>query len=354
MLNETEIKSIKEHLENAKNPIFLFDNDPDGLCSFLLLRRYLGRGMGVAIKSLPGLNQSYFRKVEEFKADYIFVLDKPIIDKEFIELADKAGIPLVHIDHHHVPKSETIYYYNTFYSSGKIEPVSYICYKITGRNEDAWIAAIGCITDSFIPEFLEEIKIKYPGLIDAKYENAFDILYKTTFGKICMILSFGIKDKTSNIVSLMKFLMKCDNPYDILEENGKTRIFMKRYNELNKKYQAILRKSKTSVRDEVVFFTYSGDLSINQYISNALFYKYPNKIIICIYIKGNIANLSTRWKEDIRTALVNAIKNIEGASGGGHEHAAGGRIPADKIPEFKVNLLREIEKIKSEKRKESQ
>ncbi|MEM4271091.1 MAG: DHHA1 domain-containing protein [Candidatus Pacearchaeota archaeon] len=350
MLTEKEIKEIRNHLDNAKNPIFLFDNDPDGLCSFLILQRYTGRGKGVAIKSLPGLDKSYFRKVEEFKADYIFVLDKPLIDKEFIELADKAGIPLVHIDHHNVPKSQTIYYYNTFYSSGLIEPVSYLCYKITERKEDEWIAAIGCITDSFIPDFITNIELKYPGLIDAPYKTAFDILYKTTFGKICMIISFGIKDSTTNIVSLIRFLMKCNHPRDILEENGKTRTFLKRFNEINKKYQAIIKKAEEHAKEEILFFTYSGDLSINQYISNYLFYKYPEKIIVCIYIKGNIANLSTRWKGDIRTAVVNAIKGIEGASGGGHEHAAGGRIPADAVQKFKENLLKEIERLKKEKR----
>jgi len=348
MLNDKEIKELREHLESAKNPIFLFDNDPDGLCSFLILQRYLGRGRGVAIKSLPGLDKSYFRKVEEFKADYIFVLDKPVIAKEFIELADKAGIPLVHIDHHNVPKSETVYYYNTFYSSGLIEPVSYLCYKIAGRKEDAWISAIGCITDSFLPDFLEEIELKYPGLIDAKYKTAFDVLYNTTFGKACMIISFGIKDRTTNIVSLIRFLIKCNNPRDILEENGKTSTFMKRFNEINKKYQAIIKKAEEHVKEEVIFFTYSGDLSINQYVSNYLFYKYPEKIIICLYLRGNIVNLSTRWNKDIRTAVVNAIKDIEGASGGGHEHAAGGRMPADAVQKFKENILKEIEKIKRE------
>jgi len=348
MLTEEEIKELKNHLENAKNPIFLFDNDPDGLCSFILLRRYLGRGRGVAIKTIPDLDKSYFRKVEEFKADYIFVLDKPVISEGFIELAEKQGIPIVHIDHHNVPKTEKAYYYNTFYSSGKAEPVSYICYKVVGRKEDAWIAAIGCITDSFIPEFLEEVEAKYPGMIDAKYKTAFDILYNTTFGKICMIVSFGIKDRTSNIISLMKFLINCNNPREILEENSKTRVFLKRYQEINRKYQAILKKAEAHAKGKVLTFIYSGDLSINQYISNALFYKYPDKLILCFFIKGNIANLSARWSKDVRTAVINAVKNIEGASAGGHEHAVGGRIPADKIQEFKKALLKEAEKIESQ------
>ena len=73
MLTEKQVKEIHEHLEKAQNPIFFFDNDPDGLCSFLLLQRYIERGKGVAIKSFPSLDASYCRKVEELNADYVFI-----------------------------------------------------------------------------------------------------------------------------------------------------------------------------------------------------------------------------------------------------------------------------------------
>ena len=49
MLSEKQVKEIREHLEKAQNPLFFFDNDQDGLCSFLLLQRYIGRGKGIAI-----------------------------------------------------------------------------------------------------------------------------------------------------------------------------------------------------------------------------------------------------------------------------------------------------------------
>ena len=77
MLTEKQVKEIREHLEKAQAPIFFFDNDADGLASFLLLRRYINRGKGVAIKSFPDLNESYARKLYELKPDYVFVLDKP-------------------------------------------------------------------------------------------------------------------------------------------------------------------------------------------------------------------------------------------------------------------------------------
>jgi len=71
MITSKQIEEIREHLEKAQNPIFLFDNDPDGLCSFLLLRRYVERGKGVPVRSFPGLTDSYIKKIRELNADYV-------------------------------------------------------------------------------------------------------------------------------------------------------------------------------------------------------------------------------------------------------------------------------------------
>ena len=120
MLTQKQVKEIKEHLEQAQNPLFFFDNDPDGLCSFLLLQRWLGRGKGVPIKSFPDLSKDYFRKVSELGADYVFILDKPVISTEFFEEVEKFNVPVVWIDHHEVQVEipEFIHYYNPLlYSS---------------------------------------------------------------------------------------------------------------------------------------------------------------------------------------------------------------------------------------------
>ena len=59
MLTLKQITEIREHLEKAQNPLFLFDNDNDGLTSFLILQRFIGRGKGIAIKTFPDLNIFY-------------------------------------------------------------------------------------------------------------------------------------------------------------------------------------------------------------------------------------------------------------------------------------------------------
>src|SRR3989344_2168231 len=108
MFTPQQEKELKEHLEKAQNPVFYYDNDADGLCSYLLLRRYLGRGKGVAVKSYPDLNAQYASKAKEFNSDYVFVLDKPLLSQEFVKEIDEMQIPLVWIDHHDVKGNDVI------------------------------------------------------------------------------------------------------------------------------------------------------------------------------------------------------------------------------------------------------
>ena len=47
-LTEKQYEDIRRELDECKNPLFFFDDDDDGLTSFLILRRFLGRGRGVS------------------------------------------------------------------------------------------------------------------------------------------------------------------------------------------------------------------------------------------------------------------------------------------------------------------
>ncbi len=344
MLTEKEILEIREHLEKAQNPLFFFDNDNDGLTSFLLLRRYIDRGRGVAIKSFPDLDISYYRKIAELEPDYIFILDKPSVSNEFIERVKKDNLPIVWIDHHQVemPKDKEINYYNPFFSSKSNEPVSYLAYKITNKKEDIWLALIGCISDCYIPDFYPEFEEKYPELAKENPKSAFDIFYNSEIGRISRILNFSLKDSTTNVVNMIRFMMRVKEPVDILEENSKTKQILKRYNEINLKYQELMERARIYAGEKLVYFQYGGSLSLSSDLANQLSYEFSDKIIVTVYLKGDIANISMRGKNVLKLTL-EVIKNIEGASGGGHEGATGVKMNVSDLPNFKKkieNLIR--------------
>jgi len=340
MLTKKQIKEIKEHLEKAQNPIFFFDNDPDGLCSFLLLQRYIKRGKGVAIKSFPEMTAEYFRKVSELNADYIFILDKPVVSNSFFEEVKNFNIPVVWIDHHDVQAKipEFVNYYNTSLNRfKKNEPVTYLCYRITERKEDLWLAVVGCIFDRYIPDFYPEFIRLYPDLA-IKSKDAFDIFYKSQIGNIAKMFCFALKDRTSNVVKMIKFLMLVKSPYEVLEETGKNREMHSRFKQIYRKYQKLLEKAK-AVADSgrVLFFQYAGDLSISADLSNELSYSFPDKIVVVVYIQGVKGNVSARGKK-VREIILKAIKGLERATGGGHENAVGAQVRVEDLEKFRENI----------------
>src|SRR5271157_4272435 len=168
MLTKKQVVEIREHLNNSANPLFLFDNDPDGLCSFLLLQKYIGRGKGFPIRSFPDLNESYFRRAIELNADSIFILDKPLVSGEFFKRVQEVNMPVIWIDHHKVDKKDIppfVHYYNPVFNKKKTdEPVTALCYQINNNKNLIWIAVVGSIFDRFLPNFYKSFKDKFSDL----------------------------------------------------------------------------------------------------------------------------------------------------------------------------------------------
>ena len=346
MLKEAQIKEIRNFLLHYQNPVFFFDNDTDGLCSFLLLRRYLGKGKGVSITSFPELNESFFRKVKELKSDSIVILDKPLVSKEFLKKSEEDNLPVLWIDHHissGVSIPNFVNYYNPNFDKKEetsSESTTSYCYQVTNKKSDLWIAIAGSIADHFLPDYYSEFKKEYPDLsIDSS--NPFEVLFDSQIGKISHILDFSLKDKTSNVVRLLKFLIEVKTPYEVLYEDSKNYLIYKRYKEINKKYQILINRALSFTNKKFIFFKYSGNLSISGELANELSYRFPNKFILVVYVKGQKATLSMRGK-NIREIFLKVIKNMKGITGGGHVDAIGGSMSLEKLDEFKKIFLKEI------------
>lgn len=342
MLSKKQVEEIKEHLEKAQNPVFFFDNDVDGLCSFLLLRRYIERGRGVAIKSFPDLSVDYFRKVRELNADYIFILDKHAVSKEFFKEVEQVNIPVVWIDHHDVEVGDLPNFVSYFNPSR--EPVTAFCYQITQREEDLWIAIVGCISDRYLPSYYTNFQKSYPELtIDS--DNAFEIVFNSEIGKIERMLNYGLKDSITNVVNMLKFLFKAKTPYDVLEENNKNKRIHERFREIDVKSKLLMKKAMAIAegKSNVLIFEYGGEMAISANLSNALMHRFPEKVIVVIYNKGATATISVRG-ENVRDKVQKIIEKFDNATCGGHEDAVGAKIILKDLDEFKEKVKKVFEK----------
>ncbi|MBU2612394.1 MAG: hypothetical protein KKB62_01590, partial [Nanoarchaeota archaeon] len=288
MLRKKEIEEIREHLLRAQNPLFYFDNDQDGLCSYLLLRKFSGKGNGVPVKTSP-LGKDYAGRIKEFNPDYIFILDQPVISDEFFEEVKEKNIPLVWVDHHEtqiekIPKE--VFYFNPLFSDGKNEPVTKICYEVTKRKEDLWILIAGCLADKFFPEEYKNFSKVYPDLtIDSRVP--FKIFYESEIGKVSRMMGTGLKDRTSMVMKMIRFLLNARTPYEVLEEKKENIEMHKRFHEIDSKLKVLFEKAKNSLgKGKVLFFRYAGDTSMSADISNRLSYEFPEKIVVVAFLRG--------------------------------------------------------------------
>lgn len=346
MLSAQKLDEIREFVEKAQNPLFFFDNDVDGLAAFLLLQRFRGKGKGVAIKSFPELSEAYARKLHELNPDYIFILDKPLIEKGFREQASQLGMPIVWIDHHPIPeysKEQNIYYFNPMQDeTPSNEPVSYSCYMATKKKADEWIAMMGCISDWFIPEFAESFSKEYPDLFPRTQDPA-KALYKTELGTIIKMLSFALMDRTTIVVQMLKNLLTLRSPRELLEVTPKTASIHQRYDQINRKYEKLVEKAREigSNKSKLLFFQYGGELSLSGAIANKLLYYNQDKMVVVAYIKGTKANIALRGTTDIRQIAIKAMVGIQGSCEG-HKQSCGGTVSVEDLPKFRDNLLKAL------------
>jgi len=342
MLIEKEINEIKEHLDRAQNPLFYFDNDQDGLSSYLLFRRFLERGNGVPVKTSP-LGMEYYRRVEEFEPDYIFILDQPTVSKEFFEKLRETNLPVVWIDHHETNIEEIpewVNYYNPLFNETKSnDPVTALAYQITNRKEDLWVAVLGSISDKYFPSFYSDFLLKYPDL-GLESDDAFEILYNSPIGKIARIVGSGLKDRTSLVMKMIRFLIKVKTPYEVLEEKTDNSFFHKRFNLIDEKLKKLLEKArKDYLGGNFLFFKYSGETSMSADIANRLSYEFDGVTIVVAFVKGVRVNISIRGK-GIRENVLKLIEQFPFSKGGGHDNAVGVQIDVDQLEEFKEKLER--------------
>lgn len=338
MLTKKQINEIREILNNSNSPFFFFDNDPDGLCSFLLLQKFVKKGRGFPMKASLDSSEIYLRKIDEFNPDCVFILDKPVISLDFFKKIHELNLPVVWIDHHDIDKRDIpdfVRYYNPLFNRKKTsEPVTALCYQINNDKNLMWLAIAGCVSDRFLPDFYKEFKKKYPDLAISSKE-AYDIFYNSQIGRIARIFSFALKDRTTNVVNMMKFLMRTSTPYEVLEDSPPNHTMHERFEQIESKYKKLLGKAiKIEKKSkDILFFKYGGELSISADLSNELIYLFPKKIIVVIYLAGIKANISVRGK-NIREKVIESIKDLNGATGGGHKDAAGAQVRAEDLEEF--------------------
>ena len=341
MIPEKEIEEIRKHLRDAENPLFLFDDDADGLTSFLLLWRFIKRGYGIPIKGSPKITEENIKKIEEFKADKLFIIDKAVLPQDVI---NKIKVPIIYIDHHPIQEIKGTHYYNPLkYDPTDSRPTSYWCYKVT--QQDLWIAMIGIVGDWHVPDEIKELNKQYPNILN-KQKKPNDILYNSELGKLIKIFEFSLKGSMKDSMQCIKVLTRIDSPDEILKQTTpKGKFVYKHFEKINQRYEKRLKDAiECKTESKVLLYTYPPDKdSFTSPISNELMHLNPNKVIIVAKIRNDSVNMSLRTskiKIDLPEIIKKSLEGLEGY-GGGHKTACGAHIKKEDFNEF-INRFKKL------------
>jgi len=334
----TELNKVRKQLQECGRPLFLFDDDPDGLSSFLLLYRMVKAGKGIPLKGII-LDEHQAQRVNEYSPDLVIVLDKPKVAQEFFS---KVRAPCIWIDHHEPQEVKGVSYVNPRTKNNENISTSQLCYQIT--QEDPWIAVVGIVADWQLPpkQLWKLCEEKYPGYLPAKTKDAPTALFTTKIGELARVFSFNLKGKTSDVLASIKILTRIQEPKELLEkEHPQARLVMKKYEQKLKEYEQILNSIEVDKENPLLLYSYSHEKnSFTVDISNELLYKHPDKVIVIARQSNGSYKCSLRAKNiRLDKVLEKILQEING-TGGGHEHACGAVIPQEEFSLF-IEILQE-------------
>ena len=332
MLPDDKLQELKAELDSAVNPLFVFDKDTDGLCSFLQLYHYKGEGNYFPIKTRDwGANLLY--KVKSYQPDKVFFLDIPTIPQEFV---DELNIPAIQIDHHlggEEVKGLKIFNPRT-YDKADASPTSTICYNVV--KHDLWLCAVGTIADWFISKETKEFAQLHPDLLDGSITVPDTAMFESKIGLLGQIFNFVLKGKSEDVDRNIELVKSIKSPEEILDqttENGKE--LYKRFRQNYEVYERTLKEAEEQISDEKVFvFIYQqSEITFSTELANELIHKHKDKIIIVGRIGHDEYKMSLRGDVEIRSKLLKALEGLDG-DGGGHDKACGAHVAVKDFDTF--------------------
>ena len=334
-------EDLRKEFETAHRPLYFFDDDPDGLASFLLVYRFIGEGKGVPAKAGPTLDDTYAKVVDDYKPDKIFVLDIPIIEQEFL---DKVNVPVVWVDHHEPVKRRGVKYFNPkLKSKTGYYPTSYLCYSAV--RQDLWIAMVGIVGDYSLLH-ANDLAKEYPGLIRKNLKDPGKALFSCRIGELTRVFSFALMGANSEAMQHVRTLSRIKDPNEILDQTTPAGKFIyRKYNRFSRMFSKFLEDARGAIdkKSKIILFIYEDDkYSLTKDLAGQLKYENPTKTVIVGRKKDDDVRMSIRGK-NIRPVLARALVGIEGY-GGGHQNACGANVKVRDLERFVENFKRELKK----------
>ncbi len=348
MIPDALLAKARQMLERAARPLFLHDDDCDGVSCFVMCSQFCKDGTGACVKQSPTLSKMYLRKVEECGPDLIVILDKPDVEEEFFKGVSQ---PVLWIDHHQ-PRTDLVARYpNVTYLNPRVfedadnRPTSYWTYLITRTN--LWIATIGSVADWHLPDYLGEFNERYPDLLPKKYARVEDLYLDTPIGEIIKVIQFNLKGTTTDVRKSILTLTRIESPYEILmQSTPRGRFLWKKYRKLAAGYERHMEQARAAAKapGKMLLYAYDDpDQTYTSELSNELLIRYPERVILVARLHDGKRKCSVRSHGvELPAKIAVALQGLDGR-GGGHTNACGVVVAEKDWDMFYGRLTRLVE-----------
>ncbi|PIN75600.1 hypothetical protein COV18_02020 [Candidatus Woesearchaeota archaeon CG10_big_fil_rev_8_21_14_0_10_37_12] len=367
-MTTTNPKLVEQALDFLRNITkkdkiaIVHDTDPDGICSAVIVAKFIERYRGKKIeihmplnRKMHGFTDDMFTQFKQANITKIITTDFPAGEhKEMLQKFSKK-FPILVIDHHRVyldkPMDNVILYNPHLFST--IEPARYCTGKlaydlisqITNISDLDWVAATASIADIAHQPWMHWIKQTFE-----KYNYEFkEELFKTTIGDVAITIS-------STEVYDEKLVNDCFNLlYDAKTPQEFTNSKLKKYREIIDKeiYKHLDNFEKNAERyNDLLIYSLESKYRVKSPIATILGQKYKNKTIILISENKETKTISVSARRsdkkiDTGKLLETTIKNFKDSTGGGHPAASAAIFPAKYLGEFKQLLIKEYQNEKT-------
>jgi single-stranded DNA-specific DHH superfamily exonuclease len=319
-------------LKNLKplDKVKLFSHvDADGICSLVILIRFMKR-RGIIVDYADSiyqltdvppitLNPSKVNIFTDLNSDTIY------------EYVNKESLV---VDHHIFDKKPKGAFYNPRETEkGLYVPASYLIYEVCSEIEEMqdakWIAAVGVIGDK------GELNSKICRDFVDSFDNVPDMQKVSDF-----IYSVYLVEGSSGNDHMVKALLDAKRPEDILEDPDFKYCF-------DAVQAEISRAGKKVEKDGIVrFVEVKSRYNIKSIVAAQILDKEKDVIVVAFSESDGFSKISLRTNTNINIGTI-AHKAAEKAygSGGGHEKAAGARVPKAKFSIFKEAFVNGVDNI---------
>ena len=321
-----ELVLFHERITHASRPLVFYDDDADGLTSYLLIHKKNPDAIGIRCGRGPEVDGEFARKIHENQPDLVVIVDKPRVSDAFFSA---YTTPTLWLDHHdpsaYQRRGHVTYLNPRIHDDADDRPTSFWVWKSLGG--PVWLAAVGTTAD-WHDSMLEELRAHHPELL-AGARGVQGALYRSPLGELVRMFNFSLKGSSKHVQGCVNTLKKIDSPKELLTASTpRGRFIHKHVKPILAEYEEQLRIAQQTRAQQGVYVHVFGPYknSLVAEVANELLISRKTPIIIVGRRIGGEVKFSMRsHARDLPPIVEKALQGVEGY-GGGHREACGGSI----------------------------